>query len=92
MFARCAPDLIINPSVYRDIHWECGMIGQVLYLEGEANGLRGTGMGCYYDNPTHSVFGMLSSKYQDLYHFTTGYNIEDARLQTLTAYESKELF
>jgi SagB-type dehydrogenase family enzyme len=30
---------------YRELHWEAGAIGQVLYLEAEAAGVRGTGIG-----------------------------------------------
>jgi len=48
--------------------------------------MRGTGMGCYFDNPTHSTFGILSSIYQDLYHFAAGSPIEDNRIKTMTAY------
>ncbi|HXN06539.1 MAG TPA: SagB/ThcOx family dehydrogenase, partial [Nitrospiria bacterium] len=34
---------------YPRLYWECGMIGQVLYLEAEAMGIRGTGIGCFFD-------------------------------------------
>ena len=33
-------------------------IGQVLYLEAEASGIRGTGIGCFFDDLTHQVFGL----------------------------------
>ena len=36
--------------MYRRLFWECGLIGQVLYLEAEAAGVRGTGIGCFYDD------------------------------------------
>ena len=32
-----------GPWAYRRLFWECGLIGQVLYLEAEAGGVRGTG-------------------------------------------------
>ena len=32
-------------GAYRRVHWEAGALGQVLYLEAEANELSGTGIG-----------------------------------------------
>ena len=43
---------------YRRLFWECGLIGQVLYLEAEAAGVRGTGIGCFYDDPVHDTLGL----------------------------------
>jgi hypothetical protein len=71
---------------YRRLFWEAGLVGQVLYLEAEASGIRGTGIGCYFDDPMHSVLGLTDRRYQDLYHFTMGGPIEDRRLTTLPAY------
>ena len=71
---------------YRRLHWEAGLIGQVLYLEAEDAGLRATGIGCYFDDPTHRVFGLEGTTLQSLYHFTVGRPMEDARLTTLPAY------
>jgi SagB-type dehydrogenase family enzyme len=73
-------------SFYRNLHWEAGLIGQVLYLEAEAAGSRSTGMGCYFDDPVHEVLGLEGSQLQDLYHFTVGMAVEDPRLTTLRAY------
>ena len=42
-----------GPWVYRHLHWEAGMVGQALYLESEAAGLRGTGIGCFFDDGVH---------------------------------------
>ena len=42
---------------YRRLFWECGMIGQVLYLEAEAAGARATGIGCFYDDAVHELLG-----------------------------------
>ena len=42
---------------YRRLFWECGLIGQVLYLEAEAAGARATGIGCFYDDPVHELLG-----------------------------------
>lgn len=71
---------------YRRLFWEAGMLGQVLYLEAEAAGVRGTGIGCYFDDLCHQRFGMRDETFQDLYHFTVGGAVEDKRLLTLPAY------
>ena len=76
-----------EPWRYRELFWECGMIGQVLYLEAEAAGLRGTGIGCYFDDQMHELLGLSGQEWQSLYHFTVGGPIEDVRLGTLPAYE-----
>ena len=46
---------------YRRLFWETGLIGQVLYLEAEAAGVRATGIGCFFDDPVHRVFGLATS-------------------------------
>jgi len=76
-------------AFYRNLFWECGMIGQVLYLEAEAAGLRGTGIGCFFDDAVREVCGMTNSDWQSLYHFTVGGAIEDTRLTTLPAYPTE---
>ncbi len=47
---------------YRRLFWECGMIGQVLYLEAEAAGARATGIGCFYDDAVHDLLGSVRSR------------------------------
>jgi nitroreductase len=74
-------------SFYRNLFWEAGLVGQVLYLEAEEAGIRATGIGCYLDDPVHQIFGLTSPKFQSLYHFTVGAPVEDNRLTTLPAYE-----
>ncbi|MCF8478953.1 MAG: SagB/ThcOx family dehydrogenase [Rhodospirillum sp.] len=74
---------------YRRLHWEAGMIGQVLYLEAEAAGLRGTGIGCFLDDVVHGLLGLetgLDAAWATLYHFTIGMPLEDDRLSTEPAY------
>ena len=71
---------------YRNLFWEAGLVGQVLYLEAEEAGIRSTGIGCYFDDPVHEVFGISSRDWQSLYHFTVGCPVEDLRLMTLPAY------
>jgi SagB-type dehydrogenase family enzyme len=75
-----------GPWFYRRLFWECGMIGQVLYLEAEASGVRGTGIGCFFDDPVHDLLGLRTRQFQSLYHFTVGHPVEDARMATLPAY------
>ena len=75
-----------GPWFYPRLYWEAGIIGQLLYLEAEAAGLRSTGIGCFFDDPMHEVLGLKDRNYQDLYHFTVGGPLDDTRLTTLPAY------
>jgi len=75
---------------YPRVHWECSMIGQMLYLEAEAAGVRGTGIGCYLDDAMHGALGLSGDRYQDLYHFAVGGYIEDTNMTSLPAYPDKE--
>lgn len=72
---------------YRNLFWEAGMVGQVLYLEAEEAGIRATGIGCYFDDPVHAAFGIEAREWQSFYHFTVGGPVEDSRLMTLPAYD-----
>jgi SagB-type dehydrogenase family enzyme len=71
---------------YRRLFWEAGVLGHVLYLESEAAGFRGTGIGCYFDDAFHSLLGLKGNQFQSLYHFTVGRAIEDTRLMTHPPY------
>jgi len=75
-----------GPWRYRARYWECGMIGQTLYLEAEAAGIRATGIGCYFDDEMHELLGLSDPAWQSLYHFTAGGPLEDERLTTLPPY------
>ena len=77
-------------AFYRNLFWEAGMVGQVLYLEAEETGIRSTGIGCYFDDPVHEAFGISSREWQSFYHFTVGGPLEDTRLTTLPAYNFEE--
>ena len=72
---------------YPRLFWEAGLLGQVLYLEAEAAGVRGTGIGCFFDDPVHEIVGIKNVAVQSLYHFTIGGPVEDGRLLTLPPYE-----
>jgi nitroreductase len=90
MFADYTDSLIAyGAGFYRRLFWEAGLVGQVLYLEAEAAGIRSTGIGCYFDDPVHEVFGISSRDWQSFYHFTVGGPIEDGRLTTLPAYSNQ---
>jgi nitroreductase len=71
---------------YRRLFWECGAIGQVLYLEAEAAGSRATGIGCFYDDAVHELLGLAGEEWQSLYHFSTGMPVDDPRLTTEPGY------
>jgi len=78
-------------AFYRNLFWEAGLVGQVLYLEAEEAGIRSTGIGCYFDDPVHEVFGISSRDWQSFYHFTVGGPVEDKRLTTLPAYKLEKI-
>lgn len=71
---------------YPRLYWECGLIGHQLYLEAEARALRGTGIGCFFDDAAHGLLGLEGTQWQDLYHFTVGGSVDDPRIQTLPPY------
>jgi nitroreductase len=72
---------------YRRLFWESGLIGQVLYLEAEARGVRGTGIGCFYDDAVHEALGLSGHAWQSIYHFAMGAPLEDTRLTTEPGYD-----
>jgi hypothetical protein len=75
-----------GPAFYPRLYWETGLIGQILYLEAEAAGIRATGIGCFFDDAMHDVLGIRDHAWQSLYHFTVGGPVEDRRIQTLPSY------
>ncbi|MEO5349992.1 MAG: SagB/ThcOx family dehydrogenase [Magnetococcus sp. YQC-3] len=87
MLAEFDAVLTAAPWGYRSLHWEAGMLGQTLYLEAEAVGMRGTGIGCYFDDEVHHLLGVRESRLQSMYHFTIGNPLEDSRLQTRPPYQ-----
>lgn len=88
MLAEFDAPLQDAPWRYRQLYWEAGLLGQVLYLEAEAAGLRGTGIGCYFDDVCHELLGLQGTAFQSLYHFTVGYPLTDERIVTLPPYTS----
>ncbi|MEW8563418.1 MAG: nitroreductase family protein [Candidatus Thiodiazotropha sp.] len=86
MLAEFDQALAQGPSAYRHLHWEAGLIGQAAYLEAERIGMRGTGIGCFFDDSVHLALGIEDTHWQTLYHFTVGFPHIDTRLQTLPPY------
>lgn len=81
MLTRFQPAMhTATPWEYKCLYWECGMLGQHLYLTAELLGARGTGIGCFLDDEMHKILGLESLHYQSLYHFTVGYAVHDSRL------------
>ena len=80
-----------GPWFYRRLYWETGVVGQQLYLEAEASGIRGTGIGCFFDDMTHRTCELAGGRFQVLYHFTMGAALEDARIQTVAAYQHQQV-
>lgn len=75
---------------YKELHWECGAIGQQLYLDATSMGLSGTGIGCFLDDMFHSMLGIKDNRFQTLYHFTVGRGYVDSRIETQSPYPERE--
>lgn len=84
-FSRLGPE----GHAYRRLLREAGLIGQALYLEAEAAGVRGTGIGCFFDEPVRQTLGLQDARWQSIYHFTVGAPVPDTRIETLPAYPSR---
>lgn len=78
-----------GPWRYPWLFREAGAVGQVLYLEAEARGVRATGIGCYFDDPVHEALGLRDRAFQSMYHFTVGGAVDDPRLRTLPPYSEE---
>jgi hypothetical protein len=90
MLAEFDDALADAPWRYRDILVEAGLLGQVLYLEAEAAGFNGTGIGCYFDDALHELLGMQGTRMQSVYHFTVGAGVHDPRIQSTPPYAGRE--
>jgi len=76
-------------SRYKQLYWECGAIGQQLYLETTSLKLSATGIGCFLDNVLHSTIGLKTNQFQSLYHFTVGRGLVDDRLTSKQPYGNR---
>jgi len=75
---------------YKELYWNCGALGQQLYLESTSLGLSATGIGCFLDDVFHEVLGVENSLYQSLYHFTIGRGLFDSRLTNIEPYTTRK--
>ncbi|MGB5866631.1 MAG: nitroreductase family protein, partial [Arcobacteraceae bacterium] len=75
---------------YKELYWNCGAIGQQLYLEATSLHLSATGIGCFLDDILHDVLGLENSLYQSLYHFTIGRGLIDSRLSDIKPYSFRD--
>lgn len=91
MLAEFEPVVQAHPWRYRQLHWEAGLLGHVLYLEAEAAGLRGTGIGCFFDDAFHELLGLNGKNFQSLYHFTMGRALTDERISTQAPYPDHQM-
>jgi SagB-type dehydrogenase family enzyme len=89
MLAEFSTTLQEDPADYRRLFQEAGLLGQVLYMEAEAHGFRGTGIGCYFDDALHDLLGIRDQKLQSLYHFTVGVPLVDNRITTEAPYPAR---
>ncbi|HMW73463.1 MAG TPA: nitroreductase family protein, partial [Cellvibrionaceae bacterium] len=89
MLAEFSGPLSQSPWRYNQLYQEAGLIGQSLYIDAEAIGLRGTGIGCFFDEGVHEVLGINSEALQSLYHFTLGGPIIDTRIISLPPYPER---
>ncbi|MCB1955928.1 MAG: SagB/ThcOx family dehydrogenase [Rhodocyclaceae bacterium] len=71
---------------YRTLHRAAGLLGQVLYLEAGAEGLSGTGIGCFLDGPVRDFCGLDAGPWTSLYHFAIGKAVVDPRIESRPAY------
>ncbi len=78
-----------GPSKYKQLYWDCGAIGQQLYLEATTLNLSATGIGCFLDDILHGTIGLNTNHYQSLYHFTIGRGMIDSRLSTKKPYGNR---
>lgn len=89
MLAEFADSLQASPWRFNQLYQEAGLIGQSLYIDAEALGLRGTGIGCFFDDGVHEMLGITGESLQSLYHFTLGGPIVDNRIISLPPYSQR---
>lgn len=89
MLAPLQASLAEGAWLYPRLYWECGQIGQLLYLEAEAAGLSGTGIGCFFDHCVTELLDIPDKSRQSLYHFTLGRALPDERISSLPAYSNE---
>lgn len=89
ILAEFAGPIGSDPWRYRQMHWQAGLIGQRLYLEAEALGHNGTGIGCFLDDEVHRLLGIEGETRQAIYHFAVGRALTDERIGSQPAYPGR---
>lgn len=79
-----------GPCGYRLAHAAAGLRGHVGYLQAEKAGVRGTGIGCFFDEVTRRLLGASGKEPSVLYHFTAGGALDDPRIRTIDPYDVEE--
>jgi SagB-type dehydrogenase family enzyme len=74
-----------QPSDYRELLREAGSLGHALYLQAEAAGVRGTGIGCFFDDAVADFLTLGDTPVRSIYHFSIGKPLEDPRIETVLA-------
>lgn len=77
---------IFGERAYRLVHYEAGIIGQLLYLGATALGYDATGIGCFVDDAINNYL-VLPAGTEVIYNFCIGGAVIDSRLTTLPAYD-----
>jgi hypothetical protein len=72
----------IKDDEYKQTMIEAGMIGHVLYLEAEAKGIRGCGIGCFFDDLITKEI-LKDERLIALYGFSVGEPLMDERIVRL---------
>ncbi len=86
MLAEFDQVMAVGSWAYRRLMTKAGLLGQALYLGAEASGLQGTGIGCFFDDGLHELFGLQGDEYQVLYQFTVGKGTPDSRITNQLPY------
>jgi nitroreductase len=89
MLAEFAGPVGADPWRYRHLHWQAGLLGQRFYLEAEALGLNGTGIGCFLDDEVHRLLGIADDRFQAVYFFALGRALSDERMSAAPAYPGR---
>ncbi len=74
MIAEYMDSLVVyGAGFYRNLFWEAGLVGQVLYLDAEAAGIRATGIGCLLRRSSSRGLRNLFARLAELLPFHSGW-------------------
>jgi len=66
---------------------EAGSLGQVLYCEAALASAGASGLGCFVDGMSAATFGIQSTPFEPVYHFTVGALPQSRDLSVYTSYD-----